>query len=259
MRFKDKTVIVTGAGYGLGKQVALDFGREGANVVLAARSKEKIDEVAAELKEIDTRPLAVPTDVSSESDVERLFDLTRAEYGGLDVLINNAGIAGPSALAADVTAADWLETIAINLTGAFYCAKAAAKLMADHAGCSIVNITSVAGRREYPLRSPYSASKWGMIGLSHSLAAEMGTRGIRVNAVAPGAIEGERMVRVISARAEAAGKTYEEASDYFLATVPLGRMVTEQECSDTILFLASDASSGTTGQCLLVDGGMRMQ
>ena len=123
MRFKEQTIVVTGAGYGIGKVVAQAFAREGANVVLAARSREKMESVAEELRNLDTRPLVMTVDVSSEEDVKRLFGRVREDYDGLDVLVNNAGIAGPTALARDVTAEEWKETPDINLTGAFFCAR----------------------------------------------------------------------------------------------------------------------------------------
>ena len=259
MRFKEQTIVVTGAGYGIGKVVAQAFAREGANVVLAARSREKMESVAEELRNLDTRPLVMTVDVSSEEDVKRLFGRVREDYDGLDVLVNNAGIAGPTALARDVTAEEWKETLDINLTGAFFCAREASTIMIEQSRGSIVNITSIGGRIGYPLRTPYAASKWGMIGLSHSLAAELGAYGIRVNAVAPGPIEGERINQVIAARAESEGMTFEQVREGFLQPIPLKRMPTEQEVADMVLLLASDSTSAVTGQVMHVDGGFRMQ
>ena len=259
MRFKDQTVIVTGAGYGIGRAIALAFGRQGANVVLAARSRDKLEVVAAELTALGGSPLVAVTDVSSERDAAAMAEAARSRYGGIDVLVNNAGIAGPTRLARDIAPSEWEETIAINLSGAFYCAKHVSGVMIERGRGSIVNISSVAGRIGYPLRTPYAASKWGMIGLSHSLAAELGPHGIRVNAVVPGPIQGERIDQVIAARAKAEGKSVEEARQWFVKDIPLKRMPTSEEVAEAVLFLASDAASAITGQAVNVCGGFRMQ
>jgi NAD(P)-dependent dehydrogenase (short-subunit alcohol dehydrogenase family) len=179
----------------------------------------------------------------------------------VDILVNNSGIAGPTKLAPDITAEEWHETIEVNLTGAFYCAKhAAAAMMKQGGGGAIVNISSVAGRIGYAMRTPYAASKWGMIGLNHSLAAELGPHGIRVNCVCPGAVQGPRIDAVIAARAQAAGVPEEAVAKQMSSGVPLGRMVTAEEVSRAVLFFASERdASGVTGQAFTVDGGFRMQ
>lgn len=259
MRFKDRSVIVTGGGYGIGKAIALAFGREGAHVALAARSKDKLQAVAAALSKLGTRPLVVALDVASEEAVREMVATVKAEYGVIDVLVNNSGIAGPTRLARDITGREWEETLDVNLSGAFYCAKYVSAAMIEQRRGSIVNISSVAGRIGYALRTPYAASKWGMIGLSHSLAAELGPYGIRVNAVLPGPTEGERINQVITARAGAEGEPVEEIRQRLVKDIPLGRMPTEAEVAETVLFLASDAASGMTGQAFTVCGGFRMQ
>ena len=259
MRFKDRTVIVTGAGYGIGKQIALAFGREGAHVVLAARSVDKLEAVAEELQAMGTRPLVQPLDVGHEERVRELVERTLAEYGKVDVLVNNSGIAGPTALARDIDGAEWLRALNVNLTGAFYAAKHVSAPMIEARRGNIVNIGSVAGRIGFPLRTPYAASKWGMIGLSHSLAAELGPYGIRVNAILPGPTAGERFDAVIAARAQAIGKTFDRQMQDRIDAVPLRRLVTEEEVANASAFIASDAASGITGQAFSVCGGDRMQ
>jgi NAD(P)-dependent dehydrogenase (short-subunit alcohol dehydrogenase family) len=227
--------------------------------VIAARSRDKLEAVAAELAALGTRPLAVPLDVRVEAEVERLVTRTVDSYGRLDVLVNNSGIAGPTALARDVSEADWRETLEVNLTGAFFCAKHASRIMIEARRGSIVNIVSTAGRIGFANRTPYAASKWGMLGLSHSLAAELGPHGVRVNAVLPGPVEGERFERVIANRARAAGSTFEAELRKALLDTPLRRLITADEVAQAVLFLASEAAAGITGQALNVCGGFRIQ
>jgi NAD(P)-dependent dehydrogenase (short-subunit alcohol dehydrogenase family) len=256
---RGRAAIVTGGGYGIGRAIALAFGRAGANVTLAARGRPQLEQVAEQLRGMGTRPLVCVTDVSSESDVEAMVRRSLDEFGIVDVLVNNAGIAGPTGLARDVAASDWNLTLAVNLTGAFLCAKHAGAAMIEKKRGAIVNISSVAGRIGYALRTPYAASKWGMIGLSHSLAAELGPHGIRVNVVLPGSTKGERLSRVIAARAAAEGKSIEAMTEWYTKDAPLGRMVTEDEVADAVLYLASDAASGITGQAISVCGGFCMR
>jgi len=259
MRFAERVVVVTGAGYGIGRSIAEAFAREGAHVVLAGRSTDRLTQVEQVLSSGPGKGLAVPADVRLEADVERLISTTIEKLGRLDVLVNNAGIAGPTALARDVSMNDWDDTLRVNLTGAFLCARRASAVMIEARRGSIVNISSVAGRLGYPLRTPYAASKWGMIGLSHSLAAELGPYDVRVNAILPGSTEGERMERVIAARSAAEDRTPDEIRHWFTKDIPLGRMVTGAEVANAVLFLASDEASGITGQAFSVCGGFTMR
>jgi NAD(P)-dependent dehydrogenase (short-subunit alcohol dehydrogenase family) len=259
LRFADRVVVVTGAGYGIGRGIAEAFAREGAAVVLAGRSTDRLAQVEAGLSAAPAKPLVVPTDVRLEADVERLIDTTHRTLGRLDVLVNNAGVAGPTSLARDLSLSEWEDTLRVNLTGAFLCARRAAGIMIEASRGSIVNIASVAGRMGYALRTPYAASKWGMIGLSHSLAAELGRYGVRVNAVLPGSTEGERIDRVVAARSAAEGRPPAEVREWFTKDIPLGRMVTAAEVANAVMFLASDDASGITGQAFSVCGGYQMR
>jgi NAD(P)-dependent dehydrogenase (short-subunit alcohol dehydrogenase family) len=181
------------------------------------------------------------------------------QFGQLDILVNNAGIGGPTALARDVSNEAWQQTIDVNLSGAFYCAKYASAPMIAAGRGAIVNIASVAGRIGFPHRTPYAASKWGMIGLSHSLAAELGPHGIRVNAVLPGAVDGPRFDGVIGARARIEQQSEDKIMTGIIATTPLRRLTLESEVASAVVYFSTDASAGITGQALGVDGGLRMQ
>lgn len=258
-KLADKIAIVTGGGYGIGKAIALALAGEGARIILAARSEDKLQAVAGEIRKSGGAAEAVRTDVSDEASVEAMCARAVEVFGGIDILINNAGIAGPTKLATDITAVEWNETIAIDLTGAFFCSKHAAAWMIEHGGGTMVNISSVGGRLGYPMRTPYAAAKWGMIGLGHSLAAELGPRGVRVNCVCPGPVAGERIERVIRARSESAGVSLEQAQHQVTGNIPLGRLVTEEEVAKAVLYFAGPDSAGVTGQVFNVCGGMRMQ
>lgn len=253
-----KTVVVTGGGYGIGKQIALALGRLGANVVVAARSTGKLEAVEDELRGMNTDPLALTVDISSESSVKGMIDQTVRKYGPLDVLVNNSAIAGPTAMVPDAESEEWLETVNINLVGTFFCCKYASKVMRDAKSGNIITISSVGGRTAYPLRSAYCVTRWGVIGLSHTLAAELGPHGVRVNAVVPGPIEGERSENVFRVRAEAEDMSVDEVKDFFTKDIPIGRMPTEQEVANSVVFLASDLSKGIHGQVIQVDGGFRI-
>jgi NAD(P)-dependent dehydrogenase (short-subunit alcohol dehydrogenase family) len=257
--FASKTVIVTGGGYGIGRQIALAFGKQQANVAVAARSRDKLQEVADELRAMGTDPVALTTDIGNENRVRDMVEAVMEKYGRIDVLVNNAAISGPSAQIPDIEADEWRAAVDINLNGTFYCCKHVSRVMRAVKSGNIITISSVAGRTAYPLRAPYAVTRWAVIGLSHTLAAELGPLGIRVNAVVPGPVAGGRSDRVFSAMAEAQCTSPEEVRRLFTKDIPIGRMPTEQEVANCVLFLASDLSQGIHGQTIQVDGGFRMQ
>jgi NAD(P)-dependent dehydrogenase (short-subunit alcohol dehydrogenase family) len=195
-------------------------------------------------------------DVSSEVDVERMFSDVRASLGGLDVLVNNAGIAGPTGGVEDIAPADWRRTIDICLTGQFLCTHHAVPMLKAAGGGAIVNLSSSAGRFGYAFRTPYSAAKWGVIGLTQSLAKELGPANIRVNAILPGIVEGQRMSAVIEARAKQVGVSYAEMEKTYVDRISLRRMVTAEDVAATALFLASEAGRNLSGQSIGVDGNL---
>jgi NAD(P)-dependent dehydrogenase (short-subunit alcohol dehydrogenase family) len=208
---------------------------------------------------MDTDPLALPVDIGIENTVRDMAAAVVDKYGSIDVLVNNAAISGPTAMIPDIDADDWRAAVDINLNGTFYCCKYVSKVMLEVKSGNIITISSVGGRTAYPLRAPYAVTRWGVIGLSHTLAAELGPLGIRVNAVVPGPIEGERSNRVFLTKAEAENRDPEEIKQFYTKDIPIGRMPSEQEVANSVVYLASDLSLGIHGQTIQVDGGYRMQ
>jgi NAD(P)-dependent dehydrogenase (short-subunit alcohol dehydrogenase family) len=255
MRLKDRVCIITGGGRGLGRDMALAFAREGAHIVVSGTTESAINSTAAEVRTVATRATAIVCDVSDEDAVGQMVAATLREFGQIDVLVNNAGIIGPTAVVTEVKREDWDHTIAVNLTGAFLCAKAVLPHMAERGRGKIINISSVAGHKGYPLRSPYSVSKWGMIGLSQTLAAEWGRYNIQVNTISPGPVRGERMDEVIRRRAEQADRRIDEVAREYSAKLALDRFVEPDHVAATAVFLASGESDSITGEVIQVSSG----
>jgi NAD(P)-dependent dehydrogenase (short-subunit alcohol dehydrogenase family) len=178
--------------------------------------------------------------------------------GGLDVLVNNAGIAGPTGKIEDISIEDWERCIAIDLNGIFYCTRLGMPMIKAAGGGSIINLSSTAGRLGFPLRSPYAAAKWGVVGLTQSLAMEAGPDQVRVNCIQPGIVEGDRIDRVAAAKAQAFGISVEEQKKRMVADVSMRIMVSAQDIANMALFLASDAGKHVSGQSLPVCGNVEV-
>ena len=243
-------VLVTAGAAGIGRALASTFHEAGASVFICDVDPEALSAFHAEYPQIGT----AITDVSVVSQVDELFRSATSALGGLDVLINNAGIAGPTAKVEEISVADWDRTISVDLNSMFYCTRRAVPLLKAAGGGSIINLSSVAGRLGYPLRTPYAAAKWAVVGFTKSLAIELGPSNIRVNAIQPGIVEGERINRVISAKAKAAGIDFESTLEQLVSTVSLRRMVSAQDIASMALFLATPAGASITGQALSVCG-----
>ncbi|MGH7864511.1 MAG: SDR family NAD(P)-dependent oxidoreductase [Candidatus Binataceae bacterium] len=254
----DKVAIITGGGYGIGKQIAHLYGKAGAKIVIAARTVEPMLKTCAELAQAGVKATHLTADVSKEADCKRMADETVKAFGRIDILVNNAGISGPTKRIGDMSLAEWQEVIDINITGAWLASRAVIPIMDGQRSGNILMISSGAGRRGYPLRAPYAASKWAMIGLTQTLAGEWGTRGIRVNCICPGAIAGDRIERVMRARAESMKVPYEQIRSAFVSGAAMNRMATEEEVARTALYLVSDLAAGVTGQTINVDCGSTM-
>jgi NAD(P)-dependent dehydrogenase (short-subunit alcohol dehydrogenase family) len=240
---KGLRVLVTAGGAGIGRVIAQTFREHGAIV-------HTCDVDAA------TNPDTL-CDVAKLADVDRLFDQVEKSLGGLDVLVNNAGIAGPTAKVEDIRPEDWDRTIAIDLNGMFYCTRKAMPMIKRSGGGSIVNLSSAAGRHGFPQRTPYAAAKWGVVGFTKSLAVEAGPDKVRVNAILPGLVEGERIERVIAAKAKATGVSHEEFRQKLLDTTSLRSTVTQQDIANMALFLCTRPGERITGQAIPVDADVR--
>ena len=246
---KGMRVLVTAGGAGIGRVIADTFLEHGAKVHVC-----DVDEKA--LKSLGTITHSV-ADVAKLADVDRLFEEVTKKLGGLDVLVNNAGIAGPTARVEDIKPEDWDRTIAIDLNGMFYCTRKAMPMIKRSGGGSIVNLSSTAGRLGFPLRSPYAAAKWGVVGFTKSLAVEAGPDKVRVNCIQPGIVEGERVERVIAAKAKAIGAEHEKVRAMMLETTSLRSTVTAQDVANMALFLATAPGRHITGQAISVCGDLR--
>ena len=243
-------MLVTAGAAGIGLAIARTFRDHGAKVHVC-----DVDDKA--LAALDTDITRTKADVSSLADVERLFADVQKTLGGLDVLVNNAGIAGPTGKVEDIRVEDWDRCIAIDLSGMFYCTRKAMPMIKAAGGGSIVNLSSAAGRHGFPQRSPYCAAKWGVVGFTKSLAVEAGPCKVRVNAILPGIVEGERIERVIAAKAKALGVSHEAFRETFLETTSLRSTVTAQDIANMALFVSTEPGCRITGQALAVDGDVR--
>lgn len=246
----DTTVLVTAGAAGIGRTISEKFLSLGCSVHVCDIELSTIDHFLAD----NPQASASIADVSDAAQVEAMFEDISRRYGRLDVLINNAGIAGPTASFEDVSTEDWDRTIAINLNGQFYVARLAVPMMKQAGSGNIINISSSAALFGCPLRAPYTASKWAIIGVTKTLAMELGPWGIRVNAICPGSVDGERIERVIQRDAKKRGKAADEIRDAYHRQTSLRRFVTAGEVANMAVFLASDLSSSISGQAMSVDG-----
>jgi len=250
LTLKGSRVLVTAGAAGIGRVIAETFVKNGARVFVC-----DVDEKA--LESVQEGIHKTKADVASLADVERLFADVQRLLGGLDVLINNAGIAGPTAKVEDIKPEDWDRCIAVDLNGMFYCTRKAMPMIKAAGGGSIINLSSAAGRLAFPMRTPYSAAKFAVVGFTESLAAEAGPDKVRVNCIQPGVVEGDRIDRVIAAKAQRLGTSFDDVKAKMLEGVNMHTTVTAQDIANTALFLASDAGKHISGQAISVCGGTR--
>lgn len=244
--------VITGVGPGMGRALALGFAREGVSVVLAARDRARLERIAAEVRELTSRVLVVPTDLSRAEDCEALVDGTVATFGRLDHLVQNGHHLGPREPITESRSESWNQAFAVNLFGALHLVQAAAPAMEP--GSSIVLVNSAAAIRNPPMMGAYAASKAALASLVRSAAVELGPK-IRVNGVYLGRVTGPSFDQEVSAMAAQAGIDEAEYVRRRAARLPIGAIPSPEQCADAVLFLASDLASAVTGQHLAVNGG----
>lgn len=250
-----RVALITGASKGVGRVMSRMFAGEGAAVICAARSRELVEETAAMVKTDGGRAIALVGDVSLEPDVVRIVQAGVKAFGKLDILVNNAGDGGPTKPVQDYTVDDWFYTINSCLTSSYMCTRFAVPEMLKAGGGAIVNISSTAGRRGLAYRIGYCSAKAGQVGMTYGLALELAPHNIRVNAIAPGAVAGDRIDRVIAGQAQVKGVPVEEERRRFVERSPLKRMSTAEDIASLAVYLCSDASKNLSGQCIAVTAG----
>lgn len=249
---KGQRVLITAGASGIGLAIAERLICDGARVLICDVDDNWLAEFAASFPTAH----AFKADVSDTDNVRNLLEYAQVTLGGLDALINNAGVAGPTGGVEDIDPDEWRRCIEICLTGQFLCAHFAVPLIKASGGGSIVNMSSAAGKHGYAFRTPYSSAKFGVIGFTQSLAKELGPDNIRVNAILPGIVEGPRMEGVIRDRAEQVGVPYPEMESEYLQKISLKRMVTAQDVAGAIAYLLSADGYNISGQSIAVDGNV---
>jgi NAD(P)-dependent dehydrogenase (short-subunit alcohol dehydrogenase family) len=254
MQLDGRVAIVTGASQGIGRTIAEALARENASLVIVARNMDKLEEVAAELTEAGQRVCVCVADVSVEADAIRMVQTSVDQFGQLDILVNNAGIAGPVAAVEEIDLAGWQECINTNLTGAWLCCREAARVMKPAGSGRIINISSISGKRPLAQRTPYCASKMGLVGLTRALAAELGAANVNVNCISPGAVMSPRLELL----ADKASMPLDQFLERIAAGAALGRVGEAVDIAEMCVFLASHTGRNITGQDFTIDAGTYM-
>ena len=250
-----RVAIVTGASKGIGRVMSQLFAREGAMVICAARSADLVKETADQITKAGGQAIGVVCDAADEASVKRLVETGERAFGSVDTLINNAGDGGPTKPVQDYTMDDWLYTITSCLTSSYVCTRFAVPAMIRAGRGALVNISSTAGRRGLPYRIGYCSAKAGQVGMTYGLALELAPHNITVNAIAPGAVEGDRIDRVIAGQAQVRGVDVESMRRAFVERAPLKRRSTPEDIASLAAYLVSDLARNISGQCVAVTAG----
>ncbi|RZI53489.1 MAG: SDR family oxidoreductase [Pseudonocardia sp.] len=246
--FSGRRVLVTAGAAGIGLAIATSFKSLGADVFVTDIDPVAVDNAKA------AGFIAAVSNVSDEDQVRTLMTSVVDNFGGLDVLVNNAGVAGPTGPVDSLDSAAWKATFDVNVHGQFFCVKHALPLLRKSSEASIINMSSAAGRLGMAGRSPYSASKWAVIGFTKSLAIELGAEGLRVNAICPGAVDGPRIDAVIEAKADMVGRPVDEVAALYRGQSSLGRLIDATDIANMAVFLSSGLARNVNGQAMAVDG-----
>jgi NAD(P)-dependent dehydrogenase (short-subunit alcohol dehydrogenase family) len=250
-----KVAVITGASKGIGRVMSQHFAREGAGVVCAARSEKLVEETAAQVMAQGGKAIAVAADAATEEGARRIVEAGVKAFGKIDRLVNNAGDGGPTRPVQDYPLDDWLYTINSCLTSSYLMTRFAVPEIIRAGGGAIVYISSVAGRRGLPYRIGYCAAKAGQVGMTYGMALELAAHNITVNAIAPGAVEGDRIERVIAGQAQARGIPVEDMRKILIERAPLKRMVTADDIAALAVYLSSELARNISGQCISVAAG----
>jgi len=248
-----KNIIISAAADGIGWTIAKSCLEKGYSVYLSDINQQKIDEINKHPL-INKKIFIDNVDANNPDSVEKYFDGIKEKNSTIDALINNVGIAGPTGPMEGLSISDWKNTIEVNINSHFYFTKYAIPLLRANNGGSIINISSTAGLFGFPLRTPYTASKWAVIGITKSLAMELGDFNVRVNAICPGSVSGDRMKRVIEAKAKSIGIPAEELQQDYESMVSLKTFVDKEDIANMALFLISNEAKRISGQVMTVDG-----
>lgn len=255
---RDSTALVTGGGRGIGQAICVELASEGSDIAIADVDEDGMADTVEQVEAEGQQALALPTDLKHLGSVEETVETTLSEFGAIDHLVNNAGIAGPTSICEDISPGEWDETLAVNLRGPFFTCRQVLPSMKQQGYGRIVNIASVTGKRPLTRRTPYATTKMGLIGFTRTLAAEVGEHDINVNAICPGSVDGPRIQRVFEEKAEAMGRSYEEVRTDAENESPRQELVTREDVARAVAFLCSPDANRITGQDLNVSAGKVM-
>ncbi len=260
MKLDDQVALVIGSARGIGEAIAKAFAREGAKVVLVdlEKTKPQLDGVAQVITQRGGEALVIPTDCTDDGQVNTMVEQTVQRWGKIDILVNSAGLRGPLVPVQDISEQEWDSVLAVNLKAVFLCCRAVLKVMLKQESGSIVSISGTAGKEGMALRGSLCAAKWGLLGLTQTIAKEAGPYGIRANVICPGGMDEPELREMYAERAKGLGMEFTQLEKSVLELTPLRKYATHEEVANAALFLASSDSSHTTGESLNVSGGRLM-